>query len=96
MEDLDFQLERETFNLAYDRWLLLYKDRVLGQVFNPDEAGEIPLDIDDLSELDRYMEEQERAYQAAASREENLQKILHGKRTMSGAQAEPLQWGPWR
>lgn len=94
LEDLDMELERQTFNLAPDRWLLLYKDRMLGSAGDPDE---VDLEIDDLADLDRYMEEREREFQDA----------LTGTHSMSGAsaqepidwlsanQAEHLQWGPW-
>jgi hypothetical protein len=103
MEDADMHLERQTFNLNYDRWLLLYKDRVLAGLV--DESGEIPLGIDDLADLDRYMAEQEAAYLDERQREEKFQNILTGTHTMSGASAAPApidwratqeeQWGPW-
>jgi hypothetical protein len=100
MEDLDVQLERECFNLAPDRWTQVYRDRILGTI-DADDGG-IPLTADDLDNLDRYMEEQERAFK----QELQLQQVLGTKRTMSGAQssvdnrvtqqATPLSWGPWK
>jgi hypothetical protein len=97
MEDLDLQLERQTFNLNYDRWVLIYKDRVLGGLGFANEGGDVELGVDDLGDLDRYMAEQE----------QNFQEILTGKHTMSGATApeapidwrsnntEHLKWGAW-
>lgn len=86
------ELERQTLNLAPDRWIQLYKDRVLGNVADPEEVN---LEIDDLAELDRYMAKQEQAFQ----------ETLLGTHTMSGAQApavdwradqaDHLSWGPW-
>ena len=92
MEDLDAQLERECFNLNLDRWLLIYKDRMLGDLaLSSDDEG-TPLGADDLDELDRYMEEQERGYKnQVAQQEQRFQDTLYGRHTMSGAQA-PADW----
>jgi hypothetical protein len=104
MEDLDTQLERQCFNLNLERWMVIYRDRILGSVGLTDEDGGTPLGADDLDELDAYMESQERSF--AAQQENRVQEILHGKHTMSGAQTgptdwrtsreNPLQWGPWQ
>lgn len=101
MEDTDSILERQTLNLNPDMWVKLYKDRVYNELGVPVESGEneIQLTEDDLSELDRFMERQEAAFQ----------RDLAGKHTVSAAagapsrdwrdvrsQAEPLSWGEWQ
>jgi len=97
MEDLDLELERQTYNLNYEQWVTIYKDRLLGEISAANEDGDTALGVDDLGDLDRYMAEQE----------QNFQDILTGKHTMSGADvpaapidwrsnnAEHLQWGAW-
>jgi hypothetical protein len=92
-EDLDNELERQTLNLNPEQWVKLYRDRVLAGIATPDGEGEVQLTEDDLDELDRFMEEQERAFR------ENL----NGRHTMAittpdlhnlGAIPED-QWGAW-
>lgn len=99
MEDTDSILERQTLNLNPDMWTKLYRDRVYDELGVPiTSEEEIELTENDLSELDRFMDQQEAAFQAN----------LLGKHTMSGAdtsgqdlrsavdQAEPLSWGEWQ
>lgn len=101
MEDADIRLERQCFNLNFERWMLIYKDRLLGEVGMPNDEGEIPVTVDDLEEVDRYFEEQEALFkQQAAAQEQRFQNTLHGKHTMSGAPmdwraSEGLEWGRW-
>lgn len=84
-EEMRAQLEHQTFNLNPERWALLYRDQMLGEMGIADENGELQLGADDLDDLDRYMDEQEARFQ----------KVLNGKHTMSANQVEPLSWGPW-
>ena len=104
LEDRADFLEELTLNLNPDMWIKRYRDQVLGQMGMPNEEGEIPLTTDDIDGLDRFMEEQEKAW----IKERQFQKTLTGTSTMSGAQAPgdwqqaragqaaPLQWGPWQ
>jgi hypothetical protein len=103
MEDLDVQLERECFNLNLERWMVIYKDRILGDLSLSGDDGEVPVTVDDIDEMDRYFEEQERLFKLqAGQQEQRFQDTLTGRHTMSGAQApadwratEGLPWGRW-
>lgn len=76
----------------------------MSQLQIADGEGETDITEDDLSELDRFMEEQERSWQ----KEQEFQQMIQGqaKRTMTGAQTpvldwrqmntEAQQWGPWQ
>lgn len=77
-------------NLNPDQWVLIYKDRMLGNI-DADDGG-IPLTVDDLDELDRYMTEQEQAWKDQHN-EQVFAQALTGKHTMTGAKAAPLVWG---
>lgn len=106
LEDMDFQLERQCFNLNPEWWKVIYKDRVVG----PTGADEgIPLTENDLDELDRYMEEQERKYREAQERiqsqSQQVDSAVFGTHRMNAGadnwsspynQAAPLEWGPWQ
>ena len=103
LEDMDFQLERQCFNLNPEWWKVIYKDRVLGESGVDDG---IPLTADDLGDLDRYMEEQERKFREAQASSPTAQidnKIFGTHRMNAGEQdwrdsyrqAQPLDWGPW-
>lgn len=101
IDDRDAFLERQCMNLNYELWLKIYAKDVLGDLTGGDE---VELTVDDLDDLDKFWEEQERDVQ---DKERQFQQALSGTRTMSGAQtpldwramqqgqAEPLQWGPW-
>lgn len=103
-EDKESFLEHQCYNLNPDSWLALYKDKMLGQLDAND--GGIPLTEDDMDDLDRYMEQQERAW---VKQEQKIQDTIGGKHVMTGSQAAanaPLVWGqgqpdgqvwgPWR
>lgn len=81
IEDVNAELEQQTFNLAPDRWVELYRDQMLGKLGIPNEDGEIPLTEDDLDDLDKFVERLEK----------------NGKFSMTGAQTPDLrnQWGNW-
>lgn len=81
-----------------DNWVRFFRDKLL-QMETPLGEGESELTEDDMSELDRFMEDQEQAWK------DSFQQTLGGTHTMSGAQApvdwrqmnaQPLQWGPWQ
>lgn len=102
LEDMDFQLERQCFNLNPDWWKVIYKDRVIG-TSGADEG--IPLTEDDLDDLDRYMEEQERKYREFQQAQSHIDNTIYGTQRMSAGgddwrdayrQAPPLDWGPWQ
>lgn len=102
LEDMDFQLERECFNLNPEWWKVIYKDRVLGESGVDDG---IPLTADDLDDLDRYMEEQERKFRETQTATQQIDSQLFGTHRMSAGesdwresyrQAQPLDWGPWQ
>ena len=96
MDDLDAELERQCFNLAPERWVQVYKDRI--EYEYEDESGETNIGIDDLDELDRFMAQQEQSYRE----EQFLQQTLTGKHTMNGSQVpsewptDPGQWSAWQ
>jgi len=101
LEDIDFQLERQCFNLNPEWWKVIYKDRVLGESGVDDG---IPLTENDLDDLDRYMEEQERKYRETQSQQQQIDTKIFGTHRMSAGaddwrdsyrQAQPLDWGPW-
>jgi hypothetical protein len=106
LEDMDYQLERQCFNLNPEWWKVIYKDQVVGDT----GASEgIPLTEDDLDELDRYMEEQERKYreaqQAQQSTAQQIDAKLFGTHRMNAGdndwrdtyrQASALDWGAWQ
>ena len=93
-EDLQNELEQQTMNLAPERWNLLYRDKLLGISGLPNDEGEIQIGVDELNELDQYME----------SQEQKFQEIISGKHTLRGdsptdyrsQQADEMVWGPWR
>jgi hypothetical protein len=104
IEDRDSFLERQCMNLNYDMWLQVYAKDVLGELALGDR-DEVELTTDDLGDLDKYWEDQEKADQ---DKERRFQQALTGTRTMSGAQtpldwaamnsdqATPVNWGPWQ
>jgi len=92
-EDLQEELEMQTLNLAPERWVVLYKDKMLGITGTPNDDGEIQIGVDELDELDSYMDQQEQKFQ----------EVISGKHSIRGRsgqgfsdQAEPLQWGAWQ
>lgn len=86
VEDVNAELEHQCFNLAPERWGLIYRDQLLGMAGQPNGEGEIPIGVDELDELDRYMDQEE----------DRFQRIINGRHTVSGSdQIEPLSWGAW-
>lgn len=84
LDDKNSELEQQTFNLAPDRWIDLYRDQVLGEMGIPNEDGDIPLSEGDLDDLDSFMAKLER----------------NAKFSMTGAQTaadfKPAQeWSRW-
>jgi hypothetical protein len=81
-EEVQAQLEQQCFNLAPERWAIIYREKMLGEL----GEGEIPIGADDLDELDKFMEDQEARFQQA----------LNARHTASlNNQVEALSWGPW-
>lgn len=74
---------------------------MLGQVYNDEDGSNLTEEDINSGELDRFMEEQEKAW----AKEQQFQQTLTGTRSMSGAkapldwnalQADPVSWGPWQ
>ena len=91
-EDLQSKLEQQTFNLAPDRWELIYKDKILGAIGLSGDDGEIQIGVDELDELDQYMDQQEQKFQ----------EVLGGTHGLRGdglvdyrEHADRLVWGEW-
>lgn len=84
LEDKTSELEQQTYNLAPERWVDLYRDQMMAKLGIANEDGEVPLQEDDLEDLDKFMEKLER----------------QSKFSMSGAQAPATEfprneWGRW-
>ena len=82
IEDKNAELEQQTFNLAPERWMELYRDQLLTSLGIANEEGEIPLTEDDLDELDRFM----------AQLESKNRFSMNGSQTPSDFRSE---WGNW-
>jgi hypothetical protein len=84
VEDKNSELEQQTFNLVPERWVELYRDRLLGELGLPDEDGEIQLQEDDLDELDKFM----------AKLESKAKFSMTGAQTIKDFQPQQ-EWGSW-